>query len=597
MEQQCTLLDQLPTELFYLLFDYFWAHEIFFSFTSLNRRINSIIKSYHAYHLNFESIRKCDFTQICESVRPEQVISLILSDKNDTPNQSTLFLSYFQIEQFTNLRSISLIKIEYKSLHRILLDLSELKQLEAVSFNYSGERGMHIKLEDNIGELPVKICSLSPNFYQEIFPQLKSIGTIYSEELTSIDLPNLLHLKLNSYSLTFDMNEIFKNAPQLQSVTFLFSHFDHFIATQSYNSIKQLNLTSAHISMPICRIEQFLQNFPNLMHFEIRDVNETTDMSILNGYQWQIITQTFKTFNFEFHVKNVLTESDLDSFRTRFWIEEKHWFVVYHDRRLFTVSLNDIGLSASSISSDSFVYLTIPNNSIIYQPNGSSDHQLTSPDKNFRLSSIKNLQLYWKNSFDTLSSIIDLNQIEYLRISHSSYHLLKYIQHHMSKLRTLYLSDNFDKMNSEDSSIHELQLKQICTLKFNSWNFSEQRNITKLSHLFPCVEHLQTWCIKSRSDIIYIIGQFKQLSSITFTIDRKVNSNRLSPEFTSELIVNDIKQHFRCSVTCELEFVLNNCGLPSLIHIWLGKRNIITTNDSQQSRFPYLIWHGIKKLF
>lgn len=244
MEQQCTLLDQFPTELFYLIFDYFWAHEIFFSFTCLNRRINSIIKSYSAYHVNFESIRKCDFTQICQWIQPEQVISLVLSDKNDTSGQSKLFLSYFQIKQFIHLRSISLIKVEYNSISKIVPNLSKLKQLEAVSLNYSGEKGMHIKSEDCLGELCTKICSLSPKFYKEIFPQLKSICTTYSHELSTIDLPNLLHLTLNSDSLTFNMNEIFKKAPRLQSVTFLFSHFDHFTATQSYNSIKQLNITS-----------------------------------------------------------------------------------------------------------------------------------------------------------------------------------------------------------------------------------------------------------------------------------------------------------------------------------------------------------------
>jgi hypothetical protein len=62
--------------------------------------------------INFESIRKCHFDLICRYIRPEQVISLILSDKNDTPNQSQLFRSFFSIEQFINLRALKLIELD-----------------------------------------------------------------------------------------------------------------------------------------------------------------------------------------------------------------------------------------------------------------------------------------------------------------------------------------------------------------------------------------------------------------------------------------------------------------------------------------------------
>ncbi len=46
----------------------------------------------------------------------ENVISLTLSDDNDTSSQSKLFRSHFQIKQFSHLWSLTLVKIEFQAL-------------------------------------------------------------------------------------------------------------------------------------------------------------------------------------------------------------------------------------------------------------------------------------------------------------------------------------------------------------------------------------------------------------------------------------------------------------------------------------------------
>ncbi len=52
---------------------------------------------YAAYRMDFKSIRRADFNFVCRRIRPEQVISLILSDDNDTLGQTELFLVSFSI--------------------------------------------------------------------------------------------------------------------------------------------------------------------------------------------------------------------------------------------------------------------------------------------------------------------------------------------------------------------------------------------------------------------------------------------------------------------------------------------------------------------
>ncbi len=88
-------LDQFPTEIFLIIFEYLWAHEILSSFHNMSVHLNKILSSYNNYLVNLESIRKSYFDLICRYIRPEQVLSLILSDKKETPNQSQLFQSFF----------------------------------------------------------------------------------------------------------------------------------------------------------------------------------------------------------------------------------------------------------------------------------------------------------------------------------------------------------------------------------------------------------------------------------------------------------------------------------------------------------------------
>jgi hypothetical protein len=77
------------------------------------------------YLINFESIRKSHFDLVCRSIRAEQVITLILSDKKETPSQSQLFRSLFSIEQFTHLRALKFLQLDddgesfFSSLYKI----------------------------------------------------------------------------------------------------------------------------------------------------------------------------------------------------------------------------------------------------------------------------------------------------------------------------------------------------------------------------------------------------------------------------------------------------------------------------------------------
>ncbi len=237
-----SFFDQLPVELFHILFEYFWAHEILFTFFGINNHTNFILVSYPAYRLNLKLIQKSYFDIICRHIRPEQVISLVLSDKNDTPGQSELFLSHFQIEQFTHLQSLILIDIECKSLYSILPNLYKLDHLRSFSFDTSLIKGKSGQFSTDEIILFTRLSSILPNFYNQVLPRLKYLYLKYGNDLKSTPLPHLLHLKLDCWSFK-DFNQILCHAPQLKSANLSLSFFRDFDHILPSIALTQLRLT------------------------------------------------------------------------------------------------------------------------------------------------------------------------------------------------------------------------------------------------------------------------------------------------------------------------------------------------------------------
>jgi hypothetical protein len=116
-------LDTRPFELIYRILDNLDGQWIILSLRHLSKRWDMVLDTYFhqvGYRLNFDRISKTDFDQVCRHIRPENVLSLILSDQSNTPGQIPLFLHLFSIKQFIRLRSLTLLNIEDRHLVLIL---------------------------------------------------------------------------------------------------------------------------------------------------------------------------------------------------------------------------------------------------------------------------------------------------------------------------------------------------------------------------------------------------------------------------------------------------------------------------------------------
>ena len=190
------ILDSLPVELVHIIFAYFWAHEILVTFSDVSPYVDAILVAYSSYQVDFQSILRCHFDLICNRLRPNQIVSLILSDYDDTPHLSKTFLSRFDIQSLTRLRSLTLKKVKTESLVLIVDSMNRFNQ------------NCQLSLDD---------CDITSLISLQIPSQLNRLKIKHSNPLQYLDyLPMVGSHRTESSLAAF--KHICANALQLQSL-------------------------------------------------------------------------------------------------------------------------------------------------------------------------------------------------------------------------------------------------------------------------------------------------------------------------------------------------------------------------------------------
>ncbi|CAF1169125.1 unnamed protein product [Rotaria sordida] len=275
------LLDHLPVECLYMIFEYFWAQEIFHSFLNVTQYISQVLYNYNGYLLNFKSIRKKDFDLICRSIKPCQIQSLTLSDSEDTVEQSQLFLSFFSVNQFIHLRALTLINIDRNSISAFS-DINKLSCLVSIEIDSNSQISIN-SIASQLKRIIVNSCSDDYSNHGMLIP--------------SIQLPRLRYLSLERCSFS-----------RLYSILRLAS-----------------NLISLHVSI-ICWSSKEMNNLINN--------DQESPFKLVYLYMTMNLQTYYQTYDW------VNAGIILAPFQTSFWIDqERQWFVTF-DRQslsLFTV--------------------------------------------------------------------------------------------------------------------------------------------------------------------------------------------------------------------------------------------------------------------
>ena len=105
-------IEKLPVELFHRIFDNLDVETILFSIRPVCRLFQSVVKTYDRFILHFKLISKSNFNILCRLINPKNVISLTLSNDEETSDQIDLFISLVHLRQVTRLRSLTLLNVD-----------------------------------------------------------------------------------------------------------------------------------------------------------------------------------------------------------------------------------------------------------------------------------------------------------------------------------------------------------------------------------------------------------------------------------------------------------------------------------------------------
>jgi hypothetical protein len=211
--------DFLPVELIENIFHYLWAHEILHGFTNQTDYLDGVLQNYNRYAICLCSMLKTQFDQICHRIQPKQVTSLAIMDEDDTPDQSTLFFSHFDIQQFVNLRSFAIASN----------DQSPFRKLDL-------------------------LCGIT-KFKSLVIPQIsQAYWCLFGGEVEMI-IPQLKRLVTNEYPLTKPL----KNLQDL-TVTHCFCYRLEYLLRQVVN-LRSLNITISLNIFPF-----WLKKIPTMNH-------------------------------------------------------------------------------------------------------------------------------------------------------------------------------------------------------------------------------------------------------------------------------------------------------------------------------------------
>lgn len=234
-----SFLDKFPAEILHIVFNYIPIPELYHRFHNVSDYVTAVLLSYPLTSINLKSFTQYHSEFLYQHIKPEELLSLTLYDDIDKSGQSELFLSYFHIEQFIRLRSLTLIDIEYTSLNILLSNLNKLLSLRSLSFITT----KHYRLIDkNYRSEFVKIKTNLINNCQDLLPKLNQL-TLYNVGEMQLKLfSHLRHLKLLQCS-TIELQTICTEVPKLKSLDICFQGDPKTIANLSgLSTLTRLNL-------------------------------------------------------------------------------------------------------------------------------------------------------------------------------------------------------------------------------------------------------------------------------------------------------------------------------------------------------------------
>ena len=257
-----------------------------------------------------------------------------------------------------------------------------------------------------------------------------------------------------------------------------------------------------------------MSNAPHLKYFNL-EASIRPDMA--NGHLWQRFVHSLLVFHFKFHISITDIHSTLDSFRTPFWLEEKHWYVTYFDDTLFSIP-HFIPTHMTAL--DYLFFLsTAPDHSFLSSHVNALTLDTMSTGINKRLPNIRTLILARNmKKFTRVKLTMSFHQVNHLSIySFDQLVTIMPLENLLPQLSNLTIRDRITIEMIEH--IRSFRLPQIRILELGTHLSHRQIGsiLEELFHLFPNLEQLRYKSYIASVDLMLrLIHGFPHLSSAFF---------------------------------------------------------------------------------
>ncbi|CAF1125976.1 unnamed protein product [Rotaria sordida] len=318
-----TCLEDLSNEIFFEIFVYLYALDIFTAFGSLNKRISSILQSIplHVIILNNHYDKEINLLSSYLTFHADQVISLKCYDT--IRDRSSIISLLFNRHHFINLQScIFIFDKPSNELENVLKQIENLHRLVTFYVTQSNYKKISEKDECDIIRTIFmnKLSSLrSVTLHYDYNYSNISTYTLNASNLISLDL--LISGKVNTISI-YSILPILRVCHRIRYLhaiineeipskrTFRVRVQEPFINENDLVISPQIK--SFHLSTTVeCNIHSIgliLRCMPNLIHFKFyhgtRKVQWQNAQDLINGHKWQNMFEIHVPFlsKFDFHM-------------------------------------------------------------------------------------------------------------------------------------------------------------------------------------------------------------------------------------------------------------------------------------------------------
>ncbi|CAF1563275.1 unnamed protein product [Adineta ricciae] len=547
-------MDTLPVEIIHRIFDHLDAQTILFSIRCLSRSFRSIVNSYERFTLDLKGLSQQDFHLLCRLIKPENVISLSLSNEFKHSDEIVSFCPYSRHKQFTRLRRLTLENIDEGPL-KFLLRESNLTSL--TSFPVKFRRG-----DDRLAKTTEEfLASIITQLKLEKLEFLSNIHYIFAK----VDCPVLSTIRYLSIGYCISLHI-------LCHILQCSLHLHTLILKNGFGPWYLTNMPKSYLSTTFSQVQSLtIEN----MYNEIDTVDELLSLtsslnylkiiftcnqmkSMPDGHYWEILIQSkliqLNKFEFFFDQYKFIKpleelESMKSTFQTSFWVEHKQWFVVceYEGTSLFYYRFYTLPICTSEFKCkrslkrlpSSAVTMMTENNTVksIHEYYNKEEAMITYP----RFVKATDLTIGVNQKF--CSSLLSLI---YQKVDVTK--LLK-ITLNINNVDTMAedLFKNFVLCIEQASNLSSLS---ICGRHINSQTYSNMRNI--YSVLPRQIKHLEIQ-IDNLNAVEEILMRCNNLSTVKFDAE-----NLLIKEITQWFINNTINS------ICWKYY--------QSIRVWLGKK-------------------------